>query len=155
MAIVRRGAELVAAVLFAAMFGTFLLQVLMRYVFNLPLQWSLEFDLIAYIWIVFWAGAFLLKPRDHISFSLIYDAANPQQKRVLSIAGTILLGGAFLAALPATYDFISFMAIESTPVIRWRFDIVFSVFLLFVLAVVIRSVWHLVCLARRDWRNHL
>ncbi len=151
----KRGAELVAAALFAAMFGTFLLQVLMRYAFNLPLQWSLEFDLVVYIWIVFWGAAFLVRPNDHISFNLIYDRAPPRARRVLAVVGSIAIGATFLAALPATYDFVTFMAIEGLPVLRWRFDFVFSVFLLFMVALIVRLVWRLVCLFRPNWREHL
>ncbi len=151
----QQGAELVAAALFAAMFGTFVLQVFMRYVFNLPLQWSLEFDLIVYVWIVFWGAAFLVPPRDHISFNLIYDHVPPPARRVLAVLGVLVIGGAFLIALPATFDFVTFMAIESTPVIRWRFDFVFSVFLLFMIALIARLAWQLVGLLRPGWRDHL
>ncbi len=151
----RRGAELVAAALFAAMFGTFVLQVFMRYVFNMPLQWSLEFDLIVYIWIVFWGAAFLVPPKEHISFNLIYDNVPPRLRRGLAIIGILLIGVAFVIALPATFDFVTFMAIESTPVIRWRFDFVFSVFLFFMVALIARLAWRLVSLLRPGWREHL
>ena len=151
----RRGAELVAAALFAAMFGTFVLQVFMRYVFNMPLQWSLEFDLIVYIWIVFWGAAFLVPPKEHISFNLIYDNVPPRLQRGLAIIGILLIGVAFVIALPATFDFVTFMAIESTPVIRWRFDFVFSVFLFFMVALIARLAWRLVSLLRPGWREHL
>ena len=63
-----RGAELVGAAIFATMFGAFLLQIFMRYVVNQPLGWTLELCMITYIWLVFWACAFLLKERDHIAF---------------------------------------------------------------------------------------
>lgn len=151
----RRGAELVAAALFAAMFGTFVLQVFMRYVFNMPLQWSLEFDLIVYIWIVFWGAAFLVPPKEHISFNLIYDNVPLRLRRGLAIIGILLIGVAFVIALPATFDFVTFMAIESTPVIRWRFDFVFSVFLFFMVALIARLAWRLVSLLRPGWREHL
>ncbi|MFQ5972372.1 MAG: TRAP transporter small permease [Alphaproteobacteria bacterium] len=150
-----KGAELVAAALFAAMFGTFLLQVFMRYVFNLPLQWSLEFDLVVYIWIVFWAAAFLVRGRDHIAFNLVYDGSPPAARRVMGILGGLIVAATFIVALPATYDFVSFMAIESTPVVRWRFDIVFSIFVVFVVAIILRSLRLLWRLVGRDWRRHI
>lgn len=151
----RRGAELVAAVLFAVMFGTFVLQVFMRYVFNQPLKWSLEFDLIIYVWIVFWGAAFLVRPNGHISFNLIYDHVSPAVRRVLAIAGALTIAGAFVVALPATFDFVTFMAIESTPVIRWRFDFVFSVFLIFAVALIVRLALQVVRLLQPNWRDHL
>lgn len=150
-----RGAELVAAALFAAMFGTFLLQVFMRYVFNLPLQWSLEFDLVVYIWIVFWAAAFLVRGRDHIAFNLVYDNSPPNVRRAMGILGGLIVAATFIVALPATYDYVSFMAIESTPVVRWRFDLVFSIFVVFVVAIILRSLRLLWRLSGRDWRRHI
>ncbi len=137
------------------MFGTFVLQVFMRYVFNLPLQWSLEFDLVVYIWIVFWGAAFLVRPSEHIRFNLVYDNVPLHIRRILAIFGALVIGAAFMIALPATFDFVSFMAIESTPVIRWRFDIVFSVFLVFMVALIVRLAWQLACLLRPGWREHL
>ena len=79
----------------------------------------------------------------------------PPARRVLAILGVLVIGGAFLIALPATFDFVTFMAIESTPVIRWRFDLVFSVFLLFMIALIARLAWQLVGLLRPGWRDHL
>lgn len=150
-----KGAELVAAVLFASMFGAFLLQVFMRYVVNSPLTWSLEVCLITYVWIVFWSCAFLLKERDHVAFNMIYNGVAPPVRRILAIVGTFLIGAAFVAAFGPSFDFISFMAIDSTWVLELRFDLVFSVFLLFMLAVIVRSAIGLWRLLAGDWRSHL
>ncbi len=150
-----RGAEFVAAAIFAVMFGAFLLQVFMRYVVNDPLRWSLEVSLIAYVWIVFWSAAFLVKERDHVAFNMFYAAARPALRRVLAILGTAAIGGAFVAAFPATYDFVSFMGIDRTWVLELRFDLVFSVFLLFMIAVILRSALQLGRLFSRRWREHI
>lgn len=151
----RRGAEIVAATLFTAMFGAFLLQVFMRYVVNAPLPWTLEFCLIAYLWTTFWGCAFLLRERDHIGFTLLYDGASPRGKRALAILGTALIAVTFVAALPATWDYISFMAIDHTWVLQLRFDYVYSVFLVFMLAVIARATLRLRGLLGRDWHEHI
>ena len=57
----KRGAELVAALLFAAMFGAFIVQVVSRYVFDDPVSWSLEICSITYVWIVFLTSATILR----------------------------------------------------------------------------------------------
>ena len=57
----RKGAEFVAVTLFIAMFGSFLLQVFMRYVLNRPLGWTSEACVIFYIWVVFWTAALLVR----------------------------------------------------------------------------------------------
>ena len=151
--LLRRSAELVAAALFATMFGAFLLQVFMRYVVNRPLEWSLEVCLIAYVWIVFWGAAFLITERDNVAFNMLYTAAPAPVRRVLAILSAALIGVVFIAALPATYDFVSFMAIDRTWALELRFDLVFSVFLLFMIAVIVRSALQLRGLLSRRWRD--
>ena len=155
LAWLRRGAELVAAVLFATMFGAFVLQVFMRYVVNQPLTWSLEVCLIAYLWIVFWGAAFLVRERDHVAFNMLYVSAPPAVRRGLAILATLAIGGSFVAAFPATYDFVSFMSIDRTWVLEIRFDLVFSVFMLFMVAVILRSGLTLRHLLSRSWREHI
>lgn len=150
--LLRRAAELVAIVLLAAMFGVFLLQIFARYVLGSPLGWTVEICVVLYIWVVFWSAAFLLKQRDHVAFGLVYDAAPPGRRRILAILGTVVIGVAFAAALPATVDYVTFMRIEKTPVSRIRFDWVYSIFVVFAVAVVVRAGLGLARLAGRGWR---
>lgn len=151
--VARRGAELVAAALFAAMFGAFLLQVFMRYVVGRPLEWSLEACLIAYVWVVFWSCAFLLRERDHVAFTMLYAGAPEGVRRWLAVLSAVAIGGAFLAAAPATVDFVAFMGIDRTWVLEIPFDLVFSVYLAFVAAVIGRSGLSLRRLLSRRWRG--
>lgn len=144
-----------AAGFFATMFGAFVLQVFMRYVINEPLKWSLEVCLITYLWIVFWGAAFLVKERDHVAFNMLYVSAPPRLRRGLAILSALAIGGSFVAAFPATYDFVSFMSIDRTWVLEIRFDLVFSVFILFMVAVILRSGLTLRHLLSRSWREHI
>ncbi len=136
----RKFAEFVAVSLLAAMFSAFLLQIFMRYIMNNPLGWTLEMCVILYIWTVFWTSAFILKESDHITFTVLSDYVRPSVKRVMSIIGHIIIGIAFVSALPAVIDYVTFMKIESTPIAHLRFDFVFSVFVVFLAAVSVRSI---------------
>src|SRR6478735_7870163 len=100
-------AESVAALLFLAMFAAFLIQVFARYVLNNPIGWTQEFVLIAYIWIVFWCSAFLVRERDHITFDMAFEALPPGARRRLAIVLTAIVAIAFVVALPATIDYIA------------------------------------------------
>jgi TRAP-type C4-dicarboxylate transport system permease small subunit len=151
----KRGAELVGGLLLAAMFGAFLLQVFTRYVLHRPLDWTLEVCLITYVWFVFWACAFLLRERDHVAFGLLYQSVRPPVRRLFALISAATMAGLFLAALPATWEFIAFMARDRTWVLGLRFDLVFGVFLVFMLTVIARSVRSLGRLLGRDWREHL
>ena len=136
----RKFAELVAVSLLAAMFSAFLLQIFMRYVMNNPLGWTLEACVILYIWTVFWTSAFILEESDHITFTVISDIVRPEVRRIMLIVGHIIVGIAFISALPAVVDYVTFMKIDSTPIAHLRFDYVFSIFVVFMVAVAVRSV---------------
>ncbi|MEM7021455.1 MAG: TRAP transporter small permease subunit [Pseudomonadota bacterium] len=153
--LLHRGAEVVGALLLAAMFGAFLLQVFMRYVVNQPLEWSLEVCLITYVWFVFWTLTFLVRERDHVAFSLFYQAAPAPVRRGLAALSTVLIVVFVAAAFPATWDFITFMAIDSTWVLHLRFDLVFGIFLLFMLAVIWRGLRRLAALLGPHWHDQL
>ena len=148
-------AELVTAIMFVAMFVAFLLQVFTRYILNDPVAWTQEFVLIAYIWIVFWCAAFLLREREHITFDMFYLALPLAARRVLAIVLTALTGIAFIAAIPATFDYVTFMKIEKSPVMGIRFDFLYSIFIAFVIAVVVGALWRVWRLVGRSWQQEL
>ena len=151
----RKGAEAVAVVVFLGLFGTFLLQIFMRYVVNYPLSWTIEACMITYIWVVFWSSAFLLRERDHVAFTVLLEAAPPRGRRVMALAGALAVGLAFLFAYLAEYEFITFMKIDVTPALHLRFDWVFSVWLLFAAMVIFRSGQTVLRLLGPDWRRHV
>ena len=151
----RSVAEAVAAILFLAMFVAFLLQVFTRYVLNDPVAWTQEFVLIVYIWIVFWCAAFLLQEKEHITFDMVARALPWGLRRGLAICLAGLTGIAFLAAVPGTFDYISFMKIERSPVMGIRFDILYSIFVVFVAAVVVGAGVRLRRLLGRSWQEEL
>jgi TRAP-type C4-dicarboxylate transport system permease small subunit len=148
-------AELVTAFLFVAMFAAFLLQVFTRYVLNDPIAWTQEFVLIVYIWIVFWCGAFLLREREHITFDMVFISLPPGPRRVLAVILTLITLVAFVAVLPGTIDYVSFMKIERSPVLGIRFDILYSIFAVFAVAVAIGALVRLWRLLGRSWQDEL
>lgn len=141
-------ADNVAAGLLAAMFLTFLVQILARYVFNHPVGWTLELCLTFWLWLVFWESAFLLRDGDHVRFDLFYQMAGPRLRRTLAMVGALGILVGFLAALPATFDYITFYKIKKSATLRIRLDYVFSVYGAFAVAVVLRYAWRLWKLAR-------
>ena len=153
--LVKRGAELTCAALFAVMFCTFLIQVISRYLLNDPVPWTMEVSLLAYLWIIFIGAATIVSIEDHISFDAIYNSASPRSKRVLALttSGAILL--AFLAAFPANLDFITFMAIARTWILEIRFDIAFFCFIFFMIAVILRMIYKVKRLLGPKWREEI
>ena len=130
-------AENVAAGLLAALFLTFVLQIVARYVFNYPLGWTIEICLTLWLWLVFWTAAFVLEDQDHVRFDLLAVASSRRLQQVFALVSAVAIIAGLLAALPATLDYITFYKIKRSATLRIRLDVVFSVYGIFVVAVVV------------------
>ncbi len=129
-------AEDVLVVMTAVMFTAFIIQIFTRYILNAPTDWTHELILICWLWIVFWGAAFFLEDKDHVKFDVLYNLGSERSRRIMSLIVAVVMAVAFLVSLPATWDFISFKRIRSTDVLHIRFDLVFSVYLIFLVATI-------------------
>ncbi len=151
----RRAADIVACLMFAAVFVIFCVKIVARYAVQDEMAWADEVSIILFIWIVFWADAFILAERDHIRFDLISHAAPARVRRVMAIARAVLIGGLFLYAAPTTLGYIMFLWRERTPVLELPLDRVYAIFGVFVVTVPLRAAWAVRRLLGRDWRSGL
>jgi TRAP-type C4-dicarboxylate transport system permease small subunit len=141
-------AENFAVFLMSAMFAAFVIQVFMRYAVNRPAAWTLEVCLTAWLWLVLWGGAFVVKDRDHVKFDLFYVAMQDRGRRVFALVSALAILAGFLAALPGALDYITFYSIKSSVSLRIRLDIVFSVYAIFAAAIILRYGARVVALLR-------
>ncbi len=137
----KKAADAVGAGLFAALFLTFLIQIAARFIFNRPLPWTDELAVILYIWTILWAAAFMVAEREHVVFDLVLTALGERARRRMRLAGNALIGVLAACALPASWDYIRFMAREGTPVLRLPFMWVFLPFAFLLAAMVARNSW--------------
>jgi C4-dicarboxylate transporter, DctQ subunit len=144
----RRRADDVAAALLAAMFFAFLLQIVTRYVFNNPLGWTQEVCVTTWLWLVFWASAFVLRERDQVKFDLLYHSVSARTRRGFALISALALAAGFAAALPASIDYITFYKIKNSPMLGIRLDAVFSVYAFFAVAVIVRSILRVIHILR-------
>jgi TRAP-type C4-dicarboxylate transport system permease small subunit len=136
-------ADNVAVGLLAAMFVAFMLQIFARYVINYPIGWTLEVCLTTWLWLVFWSSAFVLTERDHVTFDLLYLIVGKRMQRVFALVSAVAIVAGFLAALPATLDYITFYKIKKSSTLHIRLDVVFSVYGMFAVAVIARYAWRI------------
>ena len=115
-AALQRAARLVAGLMFAGVFLVFLYKIVMRYALHEALAWGEEVSVILFIWIIFWANAFIMRDREQISFDLFYHRLPPAGRRVTAILRLVLIGAIVAAALPGALDYIGFLWRERTPV---------------------------------------
>lgn len=148
LAFLRRRAENVAVALLTAMFVTFIIQIVSRYVLDAPVGWSVEVCLTTWLWVVFWDTAFGLGDRDHVKFDIFYHAAGGRLKRALALVSAVAIAGGLIASMPATYSYITFYKIKTSATLHLRLDYVFSVYGIFAVATVLRYLWRIVHILR-------
>lgn len=118
-----RVAEAIAAIALAAIFIVFLLQIFTRYsgklsqwmpVENLslwmseiePLRWTVYLISLLWVWLIFVGCSFVVREGDHVAFDILYQAAPPRLRKIMTILGAIILIAVMLISLPATWDAI-------------------------------------------------
>jgi TRAP-type C4-dicarboxylate transport system permease small subunit len=151
----KRGAELASAAMFAAMLGAFIIQVASRYVFDAPVAWTIEVCSITYIWIVFFASATILTPRQHITFDMLYGHVGPKTRRVFAIVTTATILAVFLAGLPGTLEYVQFVGRKFTLIMHIRLDLLYSCFAIFMVGAILGAAFRLRRLLGRDWKSGL
>ena len=134
-------AKAIGGLLFLALFLTFLVQIAARFGFNQPLPWSDELAVILYLWVILWACAFVVPEKEHVMFDLVWNSVGPATRRLMRMVGHTLIGGLAIAAIPASWEYVHFMAREKTAVLGLSFEWVFLPFVLLLVSLAARS-WH-------------
>jgi TRAP-type C4-dicarboxylate transport system permease small subunit len=136
-----RRAENVLAAMLAVMFVAFIIQIVFRYLINLPIGWTQEITVIMWIWLVLWGAAFVIRESDEVRFDIIYGTATAKMRRVMCVITAIGLVALYGLSLPAVVDYVAFMKVESSAYLKIRFDLLFSIYAVFAVAVIVRYVW--------------
>ena len=146
--LLRRGAEFVAAAMLAVMFAAFILQIAFRYLFNFPIGWTSELTVVMWLWLVLWGSAFVLKEKEEIRFDLIYSAVGPRLRIAMAIVFSVALLALYGASFKASYAYVSFMKVEKSSYLKIPLNWLYSIYLIFLVAIVARYLWLLVQLLR-------
>jgi C4-dicarboxylate transporter, DctQ subunit len=65
---------------------------------------------------------------------------------IVAVAAIVLFG----MALPATVKYIAFMKVESSSYLKIRLDILYSVYVVFAVAIIVRYLWAIASLIRGE-----
>jgi TRAP-type C4-dicarboxylate transport system permease small subunit len=133
--------ENIIAAMLAVMFVAFLVQIVFRYLLDLPVGWTNELSLVLWIWLVLWGAAFVLREDEEIRFDLFYAMAGRRTRRVMFLVAALSLITLYAISLPAVVDYVTFMKVEKTAYLKIRFDWLFSVYVVFVVAAIGRYLW--------------
>jgi len=143
-----RRAENIAAGMLAVMFLAFVVQIVFRYLFNFPIGWSSELTVVMWLWLVLWGSAFVLGEKEEIRFDLIYSAVRPRVRIGMAIVCALAIIGLYGASLKASFDYVSFMKVEKSSYLKVRMDWLYSIYIVFLVAIIVRYLWLLSRLLR-------
>ena len=127
--------------LFLVLFVVFIVQITARFGFNKPLPWTDEAAVILYIWVILWSAAAVVPEREHVVFDLVWNSVGRRSRFVMRVVGNLLIGGLALVGLPASWDYVRFMAREGSPVLGIPLMWVYLPFVLLLIALVLRCIW--------------
>jgi TRAP-type C4-dicarboxylate transport system permease small subunit len=136
----RRSENLIAALL-GIMFVAFIAQIVFRYFFNLPTGWSTELSLICWLWMVLWGTAFALKEKDEIRFDILLTVVGSRTRRAMAVVISAAAVALYAFSLPGTWKYVTFMKVERSSYLNIRLDLLYSIYVIFVVAIVLRYLW--------------
>ena len=136
-----RFAELVLAMLLAVMFVAFIVQIVFRYLFNFPIGWTSELTVITWLWLVLWGAAFVVTEAEEIRFDLVYGAVGRRVRIAMAVAFAVAIVVLYGASLKASFDYVTFMKVEKSSYLKVRMDWLYSIYLLFLVAIIARYLW--------------
>jgi TRAP-type C4-dicarboxylate transport system permease small subunit len=143
-----RRAENIAAGMLAVMFVAFLVQIVFRYFFNFPVGWASELTVVLWLWLVLWGAAFVLKENEEIRFDLLLGAFGRRGRIAMGIVTALALLVLYGASFKASFDYVTFMKVERSSYLKIRMDWLYSIFIVFLVAILARYLWLLWQLVR-------
>jgi C4-dicarboxylate transporter DctQ subunit len=148
----RNMAEGVAALMMAAIFCTFILQIAVRYavgsqwfVFTFGnsidasyFGWTVELILVLWLWTIFWGTAFVVRDSDHVTFDIIYNMAGRKTRTALAIIGALIIAAALWSSIGPTYDRMKLLRLKSSATLPVQMLPIYSIYFVFLAAVGLR-----------------
>ena len=144
----QRRAENVLAGLLGVMFFAFMVQIVFRYFLNYPTGWTIELTVVTWLWMVLWGAAFVVKESEEIRIDLVTSLLGLRGRLAAAILVSIALVVLYSISLPASYSYVSFMKVEKSSYLKIPLNWLYSIYLVFCVAVIARYLWLLWQLVR-------
>ena len=144
----RARAENVLAALLGVMFFAFAVQIVFRYFFNYPTGWTTELTVITWLWMVLWGAAFVVKENEEIRIDLVTSMAGRRSRIVMAAVVGVAIVILYALSLPASWSYVSFMKVEKSSYLKIPMNWLYSIYILFLVAVIARYLWLLLELLR-------
>ena len=154
-----RGTEFIAAMSLAAIFVTFLLQIVFRYVpFLEPIGWSVVLISLLWVFVIFFGCSFIVREADHVTFDVLYLGVSRPVRKILALVTAVLMIAAMVYAFPSMWETVfanRLMELKKIQTIRvpitgekiaikW----LFAPFVMLMIVVTIRYMWRIYTVLR-------
>jgi C4-dicarboxylate transporter, DctQ subunit len=90
---------------------------------------------------VLWGAAFVVKESEEIRFDLISGSVGRRARVAMGVVTALAVIILYAASLPAAWKYVAFMKVEKTAYLKIPFNWLFSIFLVFTVAVIVRYVY--------------
>ena len=169
-----RSAEFVVAMMLAAIFVTFLIQIFSRYASKIawmmpippiadwmaslePLGWTVNLISLLWVWLIFFGCAFIVREIEHVTFDVLYLALSVRAQRILAYISAIAIIVAMIYVLPSMWEAVfdnRLMDLKKIQTLRMPFTgdkipvkWLFASVILLMVVMLLRYLWRLVTIA--------
>ena len=173
---ISRVAEFIAAMVLAAIFIIFLLQIFTRYAPKIawlmpippihdwmmalvPIGWTVNLISLLWVWLIFFGCAFFVRESDHVAFDVFFQALSRSWQRYLAMATALIMVAAMLYSFGPTWDAIfgsRLMELKKLqtlriPVTGDKIPIKwrFAAYVMLMIVITLRYLWRAVILVRK------
>ena len=172
---ISRVAETISAMILAAIFIIFLLQIFTRYAPKIawlmpipiisdwmmvlePIGWTVNLISLLWVWLIFFGCAFFVRDGDHVAFDIFFQALSRSWQRYLAMATAIIMVAVMLYSFVPTWDAIfgsRLMELKKiqtlrVPITGDQIPIkwLFASYILLMIVITLRYMWRGVMLSR-------
>ena len=129
---------------FVMLFVLFIVNIFYRYALNDPLTWPFELIVSGFVWLALLSAIYVRRVDGHVKFTITYDKMSPVMQTVVRIVVNVITAVFFAIAVPATWDFVKFMAFKGTTNLRIPFSWVYLPTVPFLILIVGHSLYDVV-----------
>ena len=122
---------------FVGLFCVFVFQVFCRYVLRNPQSWATEVTASLFLWTVLLGACYAQRKKSHVQFTLIYDILPVRLKAFSAFLGNVIIAVAFAVCIKPTWDYILFMDIQKTSILKISMTLVYLPYMAFLVLILI------------------
>lgn len=129
---------------FVMLFVLFIVNIFYRYALNDPLTWPFELIVSGFVWLAILSATYVRRVGGHVKFTITYDRMSPLMQTWSRIVVNTTIAILFAVTIPATWEWVEFMAFKGTTNLRIPFMWVYYPTLPFLVLIIGHSVYDVV-----------